>query len=93
LPNITPSRTNYQLIKPIKSDASMTKDELLNLIYEIQSFKSEQDNIEVKSAAKGAPKIYDSLSSLSNRPGGGVIVFGLDEEKVLSRWGSITWTI
>ena len=59
----------------------MTKDELLNLIYEVQSFQSEQDNIEVKSAAKGAPKIYDSLSSLSNRPGGGVIIFGLDEEK------------
>jgi len=59
----------------------LTKDELLNLIYEIQSFRSEQDNIEVKSAAKGPPKIYDSLSSLSNRPGGGVLIFGLDEAK------------
>jgi ATP-dependent DNA helicase RecG len=58
----------------------LTKEELKNLIYEVQSFLSEQDNIEVKAAAKGAPKIYDSLSSLSNRPGGGIIIFGLDEE-------------
>lgn len=59
----------------------MTKDELLNLIHEDQSFQSEQDNIEVKCAAGGNPKIYDSLSSLSNRPGCGVIIFGLDEDK------------
>ena len=58
----------------------MTKEELQNLILEVQSFQSEQDNIEVKSAAKGTPRIYDSLSSLSNRPGGGIIIFGLDEE-------------
>ncbi|TEB04360.1 Divergent AAA domain protein [Pelotomaculum schinkii] len=58
----------------------MTKEELRELIYEVQSFLSEQDNLEVKAAAKGAPKIYDSLSSLSNRSGGGIIIFGLDEE-------------
>ena len=78
----------------------MTKEELKNLIYEVQSFLSEQDNIEVKAAAKGAPKIYDSLSSLSNRPGGGIIIFGLDEESdfkpvgvynledLMKKWGS-----
>lgn len=59
---------------------TLTKEELLNLIYDIRSFQTELDNVEVKSAAKGTPKIYDSLSSLSNRAGG-VIIFGLDEEQ------------
>jgi len=58
----------------------LTREDLLQLINEIQSLKSELDNIEVKAAAKGAPKVYDSLSSLSNRVGGGIIIFGLDED-------------
>jgi ATP-dependent DNA helicase RecG len=55
----------------------MTREELSQLINEIQSLQSELDNIEVKAAAKGAPRVYDSLSSLSNRVGGGIIIFGL----------------
>ena len=47
---------------------------------ELREFQSEQENLEVKAAIGGAPKIYSSLSSLSNRPGGGIIIFGLDEE-------------
>ncbi|MDA8337118.1 MAG: putative DNA binding domain-containing protein [Peptococcaceae bacterium] len=57
----------------------MTREEFLQLINDIQSLQSEMDNIEVKAAARGAPKIYDSLSALSNRISGGIIIFGLDE--------------
>lgn len=58
----------------------MTKEELKMLVDELREFQCEQENIEVKAAIRGAPKIYSSLSSLSNRPGGGIIIFGLDEE-------------
>jgi ATP-dependent DNA helicase RecG len=39
----------------------------------------EPDAIEVKAARGGTPKLYDSLSSFTNRSGGGVILLGLDE--------------
>lgn len=35
----------------------------------------------MKSAAKGCPKLYDTLSSFANRSGGGIIIFGIDENK------------
>lgn len=55
----------------------MDKQEILNLITEIRNRGSEIDDVEVKSAHQGTPKrIYESLSALSNRVGGGVILFG-----------------
>lgn len=68
-----------QTIQP-EEMTKLTSEEILQLINEIQSLKSELDNVEVKAATNGAPtKIYDSLSSLSNKVGGGYIVFGLNE--------------
>lgn len=57
-------------------------DELKDYIRYIQEIKSETDYIEVKAAEKGCTKkLYDTLSSFSNKSGGGIIIFGLDENK------------
>ncbi|MCR5609292.1 MAG: putative DNA binding domain-containing protein [Lachnospiraceae bacterium] len=53
--------------------------ELIELIQTIQSIRSESNTIELKAANKGCPKVRDTLSSFSNQSGGGVIVFGIDE--------------
>ena len=63
----------------------MLKEELVDLVHRIQKNRSEEQTIEVKKAAKGCPKrLYDTLSSFSNQDGGGVIVFGIDEESGFS---------
>src|SRR5262249_36115675 len=42
---------------------------------------SELNNLEVKTARSGTPKrLFVSLSAFANRTGGGVLLFGLDEE-------------
>lgn len=63
----------------------MTRDDLQNLIAEIQAAQSESDTVEVKTARGGTPKrLYEALSAFANRTGGGVILFGLDETKDFS---------
>lgn len=58
----------------------MTLDELKQLISEVQRRQSELDSVEVKSARGGTPRrLYEPLSALANRTGGGVLLFGLDE--------------
>ncbi|WP_051359449.1 ATP-binding protein, partial [Paucisalibacillus globulus] len=59
----------------------MDKEELLDLIKDIQSFKSEFDHVELKTGQKGAPKVRDTLSSFSNKTDGGIIFFGIDENE------------
>jgi ATP-dependent DNA helicase RecG len=60
----------------------MTPEDLRKLVEEIQQRQSESDDVEVKAAKGGTPKrLYESLSSFANRPGGGVVVFGLDESR------------
>lgn len=60
----------------------MIESELLEMINKIQSMKSETQTVELKAAHGGCPKkLYDTLSSFSNQDSGGVIVFGIDEEK------------
>lgn len=58
----------------------MLSNELVQLVDSIKSTRSEDGNIEIKAAQGGAPKIYDTLSSFSNKYGGGIIVFGIEEE-------------
>lgn len=53
--------------------------ELIELVEHVQMIKCETNYIEVKSAKKNCPKIIDTLSSFSNQPGGGKILFGVDE--------------
>lgn len=57
----------------------MTPDEALMLVRQVQETGSELEDVEVKTAAGGLPSVVESLSALGNRRGGGVIVFGLDE--------------
>ncbi len=60
----------------------MRREELRKFVEEIQQRQSELDNVEVKTAKGGTPKrIYESLSAFANRPGGGVVLFGLDERR------------
>ena len=67
------------------SDASskkqMTPTELLDLVDSVRKNKAESNFLELKKAHLGSPKrLYDTLSSFSNQDGGGVILFGLDED-------------
>ncbi|MGN1318218.1 MAG: ATP-binding protein [Lachnospirales bacterium] len=57
----------------------MLESELISLVKSIQEQKCESNYIEIKSANKGCPKVYDTFSSFSNQIGGGKIVFGIDE--------------
>ena len=60
----------------------MQKEELIDIVKLIQKYQCEMQTIEVKAAYTGCPtRLYDSLSSFSNQDGGGVIVFGVDENK------------
>jgi len=60
----------------------MTREELRQLVEEVQRQQCELDNVEVKTARGGTPKrLYESLSAFANRPGGGVLLFGLNEER------------
>ena len=57
----------------------MLDNELMDMVKQIQLVRSESNKIEIKAANKGCPKVRDSLSSFSNQSGGGVIIFGVDE--------------
>lgn len=61
----------------------MQVEELRRLVSEIQQRRMEPDAVEVKAAnhPKDTPKVTDSLSAFANRPGGGVILFGLDDKQ------------
>lgn len=59
----------------------MTREELLRLVADVRERRMEPDAIECKAARGGTPKVVDTLSAFGNRPGGGVILFGLDEDQ------------
>ena len=59
----------------------MLPEELVNLVADIVNLKCEKQNIELKKAAGGTPeRLYNTLSSFSNQNGGGIIIFGVDED-------------
>ncbi|MCL1803182.1 MAG: putative DNA binding domain-containing protein [Eubacteriaceae bacterium] len=60
----------------------MQSDELISLVKMIKEHKCEIQEIDIKSAEKGCPQwLYNTLSSFSNQDNGGVIVFGIAEDK------------
>lgn len=61
--------------------------ELEQLVRSTVKNRCETQTLEVKAAAQGAPKVYDSLSSFSNQNEGGIIVFGIDEQAGFSICG------
>lgn len=61
---------------------TMTADDIYKLIVELRHNRSEMADVEAKKAEANAPRqLYPTLSSLSSRNGGGVILFGLDESQ------------
>lgn len=66
----------------------MIEQELRDLIKQIQTRGCEEQTTEVKAAHLGCPeKLYDTISSFSNQNSGGVLVFGLDEQKNFEKVG------
>jgi ATP-dependent DNA helicase RecG len=60
---------------------------ILNMIQKAMSFNSETNRVEFKDARSGIPKdLWQSISGFSNCPGGGIIIFGVKEDR---RAGSI----
>ena len=59
----------------------MELEELRRLVDQVRQRKMEPDAVEVKAARVDTPKVYDSLSAFGNRPGGGVLLLGLDEKQ------------
>lgn len=60
----------------------MQTEDLRKLVDKIQHLQCEMQTIELKAANKGCPtRLYDTLSSFSNQDDGGIIIFGLDENK------------
>ena len=60
----------------------MTPVELENLITHTQALKAETQTLELKAAAQGCPsRLYDTLSSFSNQDEGGILLFGIDEQR------------
>lgn len=59
----------------------MNKNDVLTAIETLRKYNAETDRIEAKTAAHGFPKkCYDTFSSFSNKYGG-IIIFGLSEDK------------
>lgn len=59
---------------------ALTAEDIIKLIVDLQTNRSEVADVEAKKAETEPPRrLYESLSSLSNRNGGGVILFGVDE--------------
>ena len=59
----------------------MLAEELKQLIDDCINLRCELNNVELKKAADGTPKrLYDTLSSFANQVGGGIIIFGIDQE-------------
>ena len=60
----------------------MIEIELMELIEKVTTMKTEFQTIELKAAKDGCPKkLYDTLSAYSNHDSGGIIIFGIDENK------------
>lgn len=57
----------------------MLESELVDLVNNILTQKCESNFIELKSANKGCPRLFETFSSFSNQQGGGKIIFGIDE--------------
>lgn len=56
----------------------MHRNEFNEMLTSLRERGSELDDVEVKEASGGAPaRLWESISALANRPGGGTLIFGL----------------
>ncbi len=59
----------------------MDRSAILSLISDLRRCHGELEGVEVKAAHSGTPPdLYKPLSAFANRQGGGVLLFGLDED-------------
>jgi len=59
----------------------MDREAILSLISDLRRCHGELDGVEAKAAHTGTPPdLFKPLSAVANRPGGGVLLFGLDED-------------
>ena len=67
-------------------DFKMTIEQMQAILAQIQLLKSETQNMQYKTAAKGEPhKLYDTLSSFSNQDEGSIFILGLDKSMALMK--------
>lgn len=67
-------------------DFKMTIEQMHAILAQIQVLKSETQNMQYKTAAKGEPhKLYDTLSSFSNQDESGIFILGLDKSMALMK--------
>ena len=67
-------------------DFKMTIEQMHAILAQIQVLKSETQNMQYKTAAKGEPhKLYDTLSSFSNQDEGGIFILGLEKSMALMK--------
>lgn len=60
----------------------MDKQEVQKLIEEAIKYKTETKSVEFKDARGSLPKsTWKSISAFSHKPGGGIIVFGIIEDR------------
>lgn len=62
----------------------MKSEEIKNIVKNIRLIRTEDSNIELKTAKGGPPNVYDTLSSFANQNSGGRILFGVNEENNFS---------
>ena len=59
----------------------MLAEELKQLVDDVVNLRCELNTIELKKAVGGTPqRLYNTLSSFSNQVGGGIIIFGVDQD-------------
>lgn len=60
--------------------ARLTCDQVAALVFQMRTLRTELPDVEAKDGRNGLPqRIYESLSALANRRGGGAIIFGLED--------------
>ena len=68
-------------------DFKMTIEQMQAILARIQVLKSETQNMQYKTAAKGEPhKLYDTLSFPFQSRRGGTIILGLDKSIALIKY-------
>lgn len=66
----------------------MNRRDALELVEAVQSMRFEGSEIEVKTGHRALPsRLYETLSAFANRPGGGVVILGLDEAREFAAVG------
>jgi ATP-dependent DNA helicase RecG len=83
--SITVAKYGSMLCEWFEIGLKMTRDELRQLMADVQYHQSELASVEVKAARGGTPRrLHEALSAFANQTGGGVLLFGLDESSDFS---------